>query len=157
MGTATPRGDDDDNTTISLKIEGVGQWLGQWRRRQRQSARRCCQRWIAAQRRRMTGPIEGDLGIAARQGQWTSTTIPGGAVDSLDCGNGRVFASATMIMRHPLPNRRRMRGQATSCAVRVQTTPQRERTASGIATTTGGPGIGDINVEALAVRATHCR
>jgi hypothetical protein len=36
-------------------------------------------------------------------------------------------------------------------------TPQRERTAGGITTTTGGPGNGDINVEALAVRATHCR
>ena len=86
-----------------------------------------------------------------------STTIPGGAVDSLDCSNGRVFAGATTIVRHPSPNRQRMRGRATSCAARVRTTPQRERTAGGIATTTGGPGNGDINVEALAVRATHCR
>jgi hypothetical protein len=34
--------------------------------------------------------------------------------------------------------------------------PQRERTAGGMATTTGGPGNGDIDIEALAVRATHC-
>jgi hypothetical protein len=138
------------NTTISLKIGGVGQWLGQWRRRRRRSAWRRRQRWIAARRRQMTGPIEGDLGITARRGQRTSTTIPGGAVDSLDCSDGRVFAGATTIVR-------RMRGRATSCAVRVWTTPQRERTAGGIRTTTGGPGNGDIDVEALAVRATHCR
>ena len=82
---------------------------------------------------------------------------PGGAVNRLDCGNGRVFAGAMTIVRHPLPNRWRMRGRATSCAARVWTTPQRERTAGGVATTTGGPGNGDIDVEALAVRATHCR
>jgi len=105
----------------------------------------------------MTGPIEGDLGIVAKRGQRTSTTIPGVAVDSLDCGDGWVFAGATTIVRHPPPNRRRMRGRATSCAARVRTTPQREMTAGGIATTTGGPGNDDINVEALAVRATHCR
>ena len=85
------------------------------------------------------------------------TTIPGGAVESLDCGDGRVFAGAMAIVHHPSPNRQRMRGQATSCAVRVRTTPQRERTAGGIAMTTGGLGNGDIDVEALAVRATHCR
>ncbi len=105
----------------------------------------------------MTGPIEGDLGIAARRGQRTSTTIPGGAVDSLDCSDGRVFADATTIMHHPLPNRRRKRGRATSCAARVRTTLQKERTTGGIATTMGGPGNGDINVKAMAVKATHCR
>ena len=103
----------------------------------------------------MTGPIEGDLGIVARQGQRTSTTIPEGAVNSLDCGDWRVFAGAMAIVRHPLPNRQRMRGRATCCAARVWTTPQRERTAGGIATTTGGPGNGDIDVEALAVRGQH--
>ena len=80
---------------------------------------------------------------------------PGGAVDSLDCRDGRVFAGAMTNVHHPSPNRQRMRGRATSCAVRVWTTPQRERTAGGIATTTGGPGNGDIDVEALAVMATH--
>jgi hypothetical protein len=85
-----------------------------------------------------------------------STTIPGGAVDSLDCSNGRVFAGAMTIVRHPSPNRQRMQGRATSCAGRVWTTLQRKRTAGGIATTMGGPGNADISVKALAVRATHC-
>jgi hypothetical protein len=105
----------------------------------------------------MMGPIEGDLRIAERQGQQTSTTIPEGAVNSLDCGDRRVFAGAMAIVCHPSPNRQRMQGQAMSCAVRVRTTLQRERTPGGIATTTGGPGNGDIDVEALAVRATHCQ
>jgi hypothetical protein len=105
----------------------------------------------------MTGPIEGDLGIAARQGQRTSMMIPRGAVNSPDGSDGRVFAGVMTIVRHPLPNRRRMQGRATSCVARVRTTPQRERTAGGIATTTGGPGNGNIDVEVLAVRATHCR
>ncbi len=144
------------NTTISLKIGGVGWWLGQWRQGRRQLAWRRRQRWIAAQRWWMTGLIEGDLGIAARRGQRTSTAIPRGAVDSLDCGDRRVFAGAMTILRHPSPNRWRIRGQAMSCAARVWTTPQRERTAGSIVTTMGGPGNGDINVEALAVRATHC-
>ena len=91
------------------------------------------------------------------RGQWTSTTFPGGAVNSLDCGDGRVFAGAMTIVCHPSSNRQRMQGQATSCAARVWTTPQRERTAGGITMTTGGPGNGDINVKALAVRATHCQ
>jgi hypothetical protein len=124
---------------------------------QRRLAWRRRQRWIVARRRQMTGLIEGDLGITARRGQRTSTTIPGGAVDSLDCGEGRVFSGAMAIVCHPSPNRQRMRGRATSCAARVWTTPQRERTAGGIATTTGGPDNGDINVKALAVRATHCQ
>ena len=145
------------NTTISLQIGGVGRWLGQWRRQRRQLALCRRQRWIAARRWRMTGPIEGDLGIAARQGQRTLTAIPRGAVDSLDCGDGRVFAGAMTILRHPLPNRWRMWGRAMSCAARVWTTPQRERTAGSIATTMGGPGNGDINIKVLAVRATHCR
>ena len=152
-----PRVGNENDATISLKIGGMGWWLGQWRRRRRQLAWRRCQRWIAAQRWRMTGPIEGDLGIAARRGQWTLTTIPGGAVNSLDCGDGRVFAGTTRIVCHPSPNRWRMRGRATSCAARVWMTPQRERTAGGIATTTGGPGNGDIDVKALVVRATHCQ
>jgi hypothetical protein len=29
-GYGKPRGGDDNDTTISLKIGGVGQWLGQW-------------------------------------------------------------------------------------------------------------------------------
>ena len=87
-----------------------------------------------------------------------SAMIPGGAVDSHYCGDGRVFAGTMTIVRHPLPNRQRMRGQATSCAVRgVWTTSQRERTTGGITTTTRGPGNGDINVKVLAVMATHCR
>ncbi len=76
------------------------------------------------------GPIAEDLGIAAGQGQRTSTMLPGGAVNALNCGDGRVVAGAitTMSKRmlasaptaaatatmavvcRPLPNRQRIAG-----------------------------------------------
>ena len=94
------------------------------------------------------------------------TTIPRGGVHALDCGNRSVVArttkrmskrtlvltptttavAATIAIVHcSLPNRQRIAGQAASCTTRVWTTPQRERTAGGIATMTGGPG--DSNVD----------
>ncbi len=65
-----------------------------------------------------------------------------------------VFSRNSSIKQVELASR--MRGRAMSCDARVWTTPQRERTAGGIATTTRGPCNSDIKVEVLAVRATHC-
>ena len=50
-----------------------------------------------------------------------------------------------------------LRGPAASHAARVWTSPLRRRTASGVATSTGGPGDGDVNIEAPAMRAMHCQ
>ena len=84
------------------------------------------------------GSIAGDLRIVARQGEQTSTTIPGGAVDALNCGNRRGVAGTTTttmtmtmskrtsalaptaatavatmaISRRPSPKRQRIAGQS---------------------------------------------
>ena len=81
----------------------------------------------------------------------------GGADDTLDCGDGRVVPARQQFCIVPCPIGGELRGRATSCAARVWTTLQRERTASGVATMTGGADNGDIDIEVLAVRATHCQ
>ena len=100
-----------------------------------------------------------------------------GAVDALDCSErGRIAvmtrtmttmtrkqtsassptAATTAIARCLSPRSRGSQGRAASHTERVRTTPERGRSAGGIATMTGGSGDDNGDVEVPAVRATGC-
>ena len=74
-----------------------------------------------------------------------------GAVDALDCGEGGGIAGTT---RTRMTRKRTPASSPTAAAAAATTAIARCSTVGGIATTMGGPGDDDGDVEALAVRVT---
>ncbi len=125
----------------------------------------CRRRRIAVQRRWTTGPIAGDLGIAARRAR---RLVANGQSEDDDPG-GEIFALwgqstlLTAVRGGETPAQRTMttmtrkRTSASSpTEAAAMTAIARCSTAGGVATTRGGPGDDDGDVEAPAVRVTDC-
>jgi hypothetical protein len=75
-----------------------------------------------------------------------------GTVDALDCGEWGGIAGTTRTMTR----KRTSASSPTAAAAAATTAIARCPTAGGVATTTGGPGDEDGDVEAPAVRVTDC-